>query len=90
MRTLQLLTADQIKKRTGKATAMTTEPPYAAILALPVVFEVFLFGSTFTFRFRAVDDAAEEGTSNQGPSRGWDVLICLLDRELLDVKAEAP
>lgn len=90
MRTLHLLTADQIKNRTGRATATTTEPPYAAIFAFPAVFAVFLFGSTFTFRFRAVDDAAEEGTSNEGPSRGWDVLICLLDREFLDVKAEAP
>ena len=45
-----LLTADQTKNAIGSNNAITTDPPYAAILALPAVFFVFLAsGSTLTF-----------------------------------------
>ena len=59
---------------------MTTDPPYAAIFALPATFLLPLaFGSIFTFRYRAVvvpaaeeeeeDDAAAGGAPNEyGPS----------------------
>ena len=50
-------TADQTKKAIGSNSAITTDPPYAAILALPAEFLVFLAsGSIFTFNWRAVDD----------------------------------
>jgi hypothetical protein len=67
----------------GSMRAMTTDPPYAAIFALPATFLLPLaFGSIFTFRYRAVvvpaaeeeeeeeeDAAAAGGAPNEyGPS----------------------
>jgi hypothetical protein len=76
-----LLTADHTKKAMGSMRAMTTDPPYAAIFALPATFLLPLaFGSIFTFRYRAVavvpaaaeeeeeDDAAGGAPNECGPS----------------------
>ena len=80
---IYLLTADHTKKAMGSMRAMTTDPPYAAIFALPATFLLPLaFGSIFTFRYRAVvvpaaeeeeeeeeDAAAAGGAPNEyGPS----------------------
>ena len=60
----------------GSMSAMTTDPPYAAILALPATFLLPLaFGSIFTFRCRAVvpvADAADGGgaPNEDGPNAG--------------------
>ena len=79
-----MLTADQTRKAMGSMSAMTTDPPYAAIFAFPATFLFPFFaasGSIFTFRWRAVpvpvpvpEDGPNGGPSDarRGAARGED------------------
>lgn len=65
---IYLLIADQIKKAIGSNAAMATLPPYAAILALPLLFFPPSIDLGSTFKLSAVEEevSVADGRSNEG------------------------